>query len=193
MPHRWARGGTSSHRWGDPQVYFRARQIKRREWYFFHRFLGGAFGALLGQSSGAGAPGHPSRFRNGPPRSEPANRWRRLLVSWPGVAKANRRRASPSDPFYGRRDVFSRKSGPKRRARATAAPKGGLTVDWTQIVVTAITTAGTVLSGYFAAIARSHSREADAYSRIASTSADRAVEASMRPAGVVFTDPPPSG
>ncbi len=58
-------------------------------------------------------------------------------------------------------------------------------VDWTQILVTLITTIGTVLSGIFAARSRRHAGSAAA-------SADRAVEASMRPAGVVFTDPPPS-
>jgi hypothetical protein len=59
-------------------------------------------------------------------------------------------------------------------------------IDWTQIVITAITTLGTVLSGLFAARSRRHAGKA-------AESADRAVEASMRPAGVVFTDPPPSG
>jgi hypothetical protein len=58
-------------------------------------------------------------------------------------------------------------------------------VDWTQILITLITTAGTVLSGFFAARSRRDAGKAAA-------SADRAVAASMRPAGVVLTDPPPS-
>ncbi len=47
-------------------------------------------------------------------------------------------------------------------------------MDWTLIVVTAITTLGTVLSGIFASRSRTHAGEAKA-------SAERAVEASMRP------------
>jgi hypothetical protein len=58
-------------------------------------------------------------------------------------------------------------------------------IDWTQIVITAITTIGTVLSGFFARRAGRHAGQA-------AQSADRAVEASMRPARGVLTDPPPS-
>jgi len=47
-------------------------------------------------------------------------------------------------------------------------------MDWAPVIVTAITTLGTVLSGYFASRSRRHERRAAA-------SADRAVEASMRP------------
>jgi hypothetical protein len=57
-------------------------------------------------------------------------------------------------------------------------------MDWTQILVTLITTAGTVLSGIFAARSRRHAGQA-------AQSADRAVEASLRPAGGP-TEPPPS-
>lgn len=48
-------------------------------------------------------------------------------------------------------------------------------MNWTQIIITAITTLGTVLSGVFAARSRTHAGRA-------AVSADRAVEASMRPA-----------
>lgn len=47
-------------------------------------------------------------------------------------------------------------------------------VDWTQVLVTLITTAGAVLSAVFAARAGRHSKQA-------AVSADRAVEASSRP------------
>ena len=57
------------------------------------------------------------------------------------------------------------------------------TTDWTQVLLAAITMIGTVMSAFFSARARSHSKDADAYSRVASTSADRAVEASLRPPG----------
>jgi hypothetical protein len=57
-------------------------------------------------------------------------------------------------------------------------------IDWTQIVVTLITTIGTALSGFFAARSRRHAGRAE-------VSAERAVEASMRPAGVP-TEPPPA-
>ena len=58
-------------------------------------------------------------------------------------------------------------------------------IDWTQILVTAITTAGTVLSGFFAARSRRHAGRA-------AQSAERAVEASLRPGRELVTDPPPS-
>jgi hypothetical protein len=58
-------------------------------------------------------------------------------------------------------------------------------IDWTQIVIAAITTAGTVLSGFFAARSRRHAGQA-------AKSADRAVEASLRPGRELVTDPPPS-
>jgi hypothetical protein len=59
------------------------------------------------------------------------------------------------------------------------------TIDWTQIAITAITTLGTVLSGLFAARSRRHAGQA-------AESADRAVEASLRPGRELVTDPPPS-
>lgn len=46
--------------------------------------------------------------------------------------------------------------------------------DWTQITVAAITTAGGVVSAVFASRSRSHAT-------LAARSADRAVEASLRP------------
>lgn len=49
-------------------------------------------------------------------------------------------------------------------------------VDWTQVLIAGITTAGAVLSGYFARRAGRHSKQA-------AVSADRAVEASLRPPG----------
>jgi hypothetical protein len=47
-------------------------------------------------------------------------------------------------------------------------------VDWTQIAVTAITTLGGVLSVFFAQRAKAHASDA-------AVSADRAIEASLRP------------
>jgi hypothetical protein len=58
-------------------------------------------------------------------------------------------------------------------------------IDWTQIAITLITTVGTVLSGLFAARSRRHAGQA-------AESADRAVEASLRPGRELVTDPPPS-
>lgn len=51
-------------------------------------------------------------------------------------------------------------------------------VDWTQVLIAAITTIGAVLSGFFA-------RRAGRHSKRAGLSADRAVEASLRPPGGV--------
>lgn len=47
-------------------------------------------------------------------------------------------------------------------------------LDWTQILITLITTLGGVASGWFARRSRQHATQA-------AESADRAVEASMRP------------
>ena len=49
-------------------------------------------------------------------------------------------------------------------------------IDWTQVLLAAITMIGTSLSAFFSARARTHSKSALA-------SADRAVEASLRPPG----------
>lgn len=60
-------------------------------------------------------------------------------------------------------------------------------IDWTQVLLAAITMIGTTLSAVFAARAQGHSRTA-------ATSADRAVEASLRPPpAVVVSSMPPRG
>lgn len=60
-------------------------------------------------------------------------------------------------------------------------------VDWTQVLIAAITTAGSVASGFFAWRARRSAKHA-------SSSADRAREASERPpVGFVSLVPPSDG
>lgn len=61
-------------------------------------------------------------------------------------------------------------------------------VDWTQVLVTLITTLGAIASGLFAARAGKHAGNA-------AVSADKAVEASLRPPPPASSSlvPPPSG
>lgn len=56
-------------------------------------------------------------------------------------------------------------------------------VDWTQVILAAITTAGSIASGYFA-------RSAHKSRRKAAASADIAVQASLRPTAPEIRPPP---
>ncbi len=54
-------------------------------------------------------------------------------------------------------------------------------VDWTQVLLAAITTVGSIVSGLFAFLSRRHERSARRSRQKAAESADIAVSASLRP------------
>jgi Na+(H+)/acetate symporter ActP len=59
-------------------------------------------------------------------------------------------------------------------------------VDWTQVLLAAISMLGTAVSAFFSSRAVRHSKRA-------AVSADRAVEASLRPPAEILSSMPPGG